>query len=262
MWKIPTPLPYKYSTVHIYFDFNCRLIYCSTNIYSMLAFPQPVRLILADDHHCYRDGFKLMLKKNFKNLHLLCEAANGNTLIEQVDKHKPDLVITDIFMPGMNGIEATRIIQKHMSSTNIITLTMSLDQQLMLEAYSAGARGYLLKDANTHDIVEAIKTVISGEIYYSPQTKDIISSQLSSQKMQKAKQKKVQFSDTELSIIELMCREFSTKEIAGKLKLSTRTIDEYRYKLMEKTSSKNMIGIAIYALKNKLVEIKALINDY
>ncbi len=223
----------------------------------MHSFPQPVTLILADDHHYYRDGFKLMIKKNFKNIELVSEAANGNTLIEQVNKYKPDLVITDIFMPFINGIEATRIIQKNMPATNIIALTMSYDQQLMLEAYHAGASGYLLKDANTSEIVEAIKTVISGEVYFSPETKKIITSQLSTQKDKKPKQKIIKFSDTELLIIELMCREFSTKEIASALKLSTRTIDVYRYKLMEKTNSKNMIGIAMYALKNKLVELKS-----
>jgi DNA-binding NarL/FixJ family response regulator len=222
----------------------------------MLAFPQPVKLIIADDHHCYRDGFKLMLKRNFKNIEVVSEAANGNILIEQVNRYKPDLVITDIYMPFMNGLEATKIIQKQMSTINIIAHTMSFDQQLMIEAYNAGVKGYLLKDANTHEIVEAIKTVVSGEVYYSLETEKIITSQLSAHKAKKTKQQNITFSDTELSIVELMCREFSTKEIAGKLKLSTRTIDVYRYRLMEKTNSKNMIGIAIYAFKNKLIDIK------
>jgi DNA-binding NarL/FixJ family response regulator len=120
----------------------------------MHSFTKPVTLILADDHHYYRDGFKMMLKKNFKNIELISEVANGNTLIEQACKYKPDLVITDIFMPFTSGIEATRIIQKNLSTTNIIALTMSYDQQLMLEAYDAGANGFLVKDADTPEIVE------------------------------------------------------------------------------------------------------------
>ena len=130
----------------------------------MKSLIRPVRVVLADDYPLFREGFKSLVSHSapFK-INILAEAANGNELLQAVEYYKPDLVVTDVRMPFMNGIEATRIISQKFKATSVIALSMSADEGRVLGMYEAGAKGYLLKEAEHREVLNAIETVCRGE---------------------------------------------------------------------------------------------------
>ena len=129
----------------------------------------PIRTVLADDHEIFRDGFNVMLKKQ-DNIKLIGEASNGQELIEITERLKPDVVITDIKMPLLDGIEATRIITEKFHGIHVIGLTMFDDDNLIIDMLEAGAKGYLLKSAHKNEIIDAIITVNQDDTYYCKST--------------------------------------------------------------------------------------------
>src|SRR5689334_20329009 len=130
-----------------------------------------IRIVIADDHEIFRDGFKTMLQKLAeKEIEIVGEASNGKQLLQEVEKHNPDVVVTDIRMPLMNGLEATKLLRQNFSCIPVIALTMFDEDSLIYSMVEAGARGYLLKNTNSEEIVRAIQIVNSGEIYYSNTT--------------------------------------------------------------------------------------------
>lgn len=215
----------------------------------------PIRILLADDHEIFRDGFRVMLKKQ-SDLQLIAEAANGKELIDTALQCKPDVIVTDIKMPVMDGIEATKKLRTLLPQVNIIALSMFEDEHLIVDMLDAGAKGYLLKNANKEEVFEAIKTVAGNGTYYCNHTSQklarlIASSDYSPQK----KTEKEVFTDRELEVIQLICQQYATKEIADKLNLSPRTIESHRVKILEKMDVKNTAGIVIYAIRNNIYNI-------
>ncbi|HEV7620218.1 MAG TPA: response regulator transcription factor, partial [Flavisolibacter sp.] len=128
-----------------------------------------IRVIIADDHELYRDGFRSMLKR-IPELDLVGEAADGKELLQLTCELQPDVIVTDIKMPRMDGIEATQLIKKDFPGINIIALSMFDDESLIVDMLEAGAKGYLLKNAHKEEIVEAVKAVYKNEVYYCNQT--------------------------------------------------------------------------------------------
>ena len=128
-----------------------------------------IKIIIADDHELFRDGLKLMLN-SFEHIIICSEATNGKELVEQVNLHHPDVVITDINMPEMDGIEAARILSNQYSTMGIIALSMYDDDDLIIDMLEAGARGYLLKNAHKTEIITAIETVNLGNPYHCENT--------------------------------------------------------------------------------------------
>jgi DNA-binding NarL/FixJ family response regulator len=213
----------------------------------------PIRIVLADDYPIFRKGFKTLIDQYAPSkINILAEAGNGKELVQAVENHKPDVVITDIRMPLMDGMEATRIISQRFTATAVIALSMSADKNTVLSMYQAGAKGYLLKEAEHTEVLNAIETVYRGDTYFCSTTSAMLASLYGLDKPGKSKTK-TSFSDKEVKIIQLICKQFTTKQIAGMLKLSIRTIDDHRYKIQEKMQVKNMVGIALYAVKNEIV---------
>ncbi len=214
-----------------------------------------IKIIIADDHEIFRDGFKLMLSKQ-KDIQLIGEAANGRELVELVNEHIPDLVITDIKMPIMDGIEAAKKIAAQFPDMGIIGLSMFDEDDLIIDMLEAGAKGYLLKNANKEQIIEAIKTVYNGDPYYCKTTSNKLTQMIAKSKFNPYRKKEViEFSDREQEIITLVCQELTNKEIADKLFLSSRTVEGHRLKIMEKMNVKNPVGLVVYALKHGLVKM-------
>lgn len=211
-----------------------------------------IKIILADDHEIFRDGFTVMMKKQTE-IELIAEARNGEQLLSLVTRHQPDVVLTDIKMPVMDGIESTRIITAKYPQVGIIALSMFDDDHLIIDILEAGAKGYLLKNAQKKEIIEAIKTVNRNEPYYCNNTSQKLAKMIAQSHLHEGKPvKNAGFTQRELEIIQLICNQYSNKEISEELHLSVRTIEGYREQILEKTNAKNTVGIVIYAIRHHI----------
>lgn len=209
-----------------------------------------IKVIIADDHEIFRDGLKLMLQKQ-PDIQLLAEAEDGKELIEKTEQLKPDVVITDVKMPRMDGASATRYLTEHCPDIGIIALTMFDEEEQIIEMLESGAKGYLLKNADKNEIKEAIQSVYEQTPYYCKHTSHRLAQLVAKSKFNPYRQKpKLEFTDREKEIISYICDGITNKEIAEKIFLSVRTVEGLRMKIMEKMNVKNTAGIIIYAIKN------------
>ena len=212
----------------------------------------PIRVVLADDHEIFRDGLKLMLSK-FNNIKLEGDASNGRELIKLVDAAKPDIVITDIKMPLMDGVEATKYIMQHHKEIGVIALSMFDEISLIIEILEAGASGYLVKDCDKAEIKDAIEKVYNKEQYYCRHTGNKLMQVMARNAKKNDKKNTVlSLSDKEKEIVQLICKQYTTKEIGEQLFMSPRTVEGYRLKILEKLEAKNTAGIVIAAIKQGL----------
>ena len=214
-----------------------------------------INIVIADDHELFRDGFRVMINK-FPEIKLAGEAENGQELLEQVEQLKPDVILTDIKMPKMDGIEATRLLTNRQNPVSIIALSMFDEENLIIDMLEAGAKGYLLKNAHKDEIIQAIKTVHNGKTYYCNHTSARLMEMIAKSRFHPVRQKeKPNFTTRETDIIRLICQQLSNKEIADRLKLSIRTIEGYREKIQEKMDVRNSAGIVVYAIREGIYEI-------
>jgi two-component system, NarL family, response regulator DegU len=217
-----------------------------------------IKIVLADDHGIVRDGIKSTLRDE-KNFKIVGEAGNGLEAIEQVKKLKPDVVVLDITMPVMTGIEAAKVISDTFPETQCLILSMHDKEEYVLKSIEAGAAGYLLKDANKDEVVKAINTVAEGGKHYSSSISDILVS---------GYLKKINAGDTllgddlsdslltkrEKGILKLIVDGFNNKEIAEKLDISIRTIETHRANMMKKVNVRNSVELVKKALEEKLFQ--------
>ncbi len=215
-----------------------------------------IRVVIADDHEIFRDGISLMLGKE-PGIRLVGQAENGRQLLALVEELNPDVIITDITMPVMDGIEVARALVTRRQGGAIIGLSMFDEDNLIIDMLEAGAKGYLLKNADKGEIIDAIRSVYRGEQYYCRHTTTKLTAMIAKSKFNPYKDKpKVEFNDREKEIIELICQECTNKEIGDRLFLSARTVEGYRLKILEKMNVKNSVGLVIYAIKNGLYTVK------
>ena len=213
-----------------------------------------IQLAIADDHEVYRDGLKALLESS-KEFEIVAEASTGKQLVSLCEEKAPDVVLTDIMMPVMDGIQATLFLAEHLPSVRVIALSMFNQDHLILDMLNAGASGYLIKNAHKNEIIEAIHSVYKNKPYYCSSTSYKLARLIgNSQFGPKAKQK-VFFSEKEMEIIKLICEEKTSKEIGDKLNMSARTAEEYRYRIREKMEVKGTAGMVIYAIKNDLFRL-------
>lgn len=211
-----------------------------------------IKVIIADDHEIFRDGLRIMLQKQ-PDIQLVAEAGDGRELIDQVEQWQPDIVISDVKMPRMDGVTAARYLARHYPQIGIIALTMFDEEDLIIDMLEAGAKGYLLKNADKHEIVDAVKSVYSQEPYYCRHTSHKLAQMVAKSKFNPYKQKeKPEFNERENEIITDICNGLTSKQIAEKIYLSVRTVEGLRMKIMEKMEVKNTAGIIIYAIKHGL----------
>ena len=215
----------------------------------------PIRLVIADDHEIFREGLESLFNKQ-KEIELAGEAINGKQLLEQAERLLPDVILTDIKMPVIDGIEATKILTEKFPQIGIIALSMFEDENLIVEMLEAGAKGYLIKNAHKHEIIAAINAVYNQESYFCNHTTMKLAKLIGKSRFNPFKEPiKPGFTEKEREMIKLICQEFSNKEIATTLHQSPRTIEGYREKILEKTKAKNTAGIVIYAIKNGIYKI-------
>jgi DNA-binding NarL/FixJ family response regulator len=204
-------------------------------------------IIIVDDHRLFRSGLKFILDASGK-YQVISEASNGFELMELLENSQPSLVIMDINMPKMNGIEATRLALTRYPNLKIIILSMYGEMEYYNSLLDLGVKGFVLKDADNEEFFLAINKVLSGESYFSQQLLlNIIRSN--------SHIDPVKLSRREKEILGLISNGLSTQEISGILNISQRTVERHRTHLLEKTGSKNSIRLVIYALKNNIISI-------
>jgi two-component system response regulator NreC len=215
-----------------------------------------IRVIIADDHDVYRDGLRMLLSRD-PLIDIVGEAANGEVLLAMVASLRTDIVLTDLRMPVMDGVEAICEIGLSFPSVRSIALSTFDSEHLIVDALEAGALGYVIKNAQKGEIIEAVKTVNSGSPYYCESTSKQLVRMISQSRFNPYKEKqRAMFSDKEQQIIQLICEERTNRVIGETLYMSTRTVEGLRGKILEKMNVKTSAGIAIYAIKNALYQIK------
>jgi DNA-binding NarL/FixJ family response regulator len=220
-----------------------------------MEFLHPIKIIIADDHQIIRDGLSILLSK-INNIEILGNAANGEELIEKVRSQNPDIVLTDIQMPVMDGIEAARILLRENESLGIIALTMHEETNYIVDTVEAGVRGYLLKNTSKSELLKAINMVHEGDTYFCKEATDKLVSLVSKTNFYPLKPNdKPVFTKQELQIIQLICQQFSSKEIAATLDMSKRQVDSLREKIQKKIGARNLAGIVMYAIRNGIFSI-------
>jgi DNA-binding NarL/FixJ family response regulator len=215
----------------------------------------PIRIVLADDHEIFRDGFRVMLKKQ-PTVDLVGEANDGEELVQLVKDVVPDVVVTDIKMPKIDGIQAAKTLSKQFPDIGIIALSMFDEENLIIDMLEAGARGYLLKNAHKDEIVAAVEAVYKKQTYYCNHTSKKLTKLIAESSFNpNRRMKQPEFSEREIKVMRLICQERSNREIASELYLSVRTIEGYREKIQEKINARNTAGIVVYAIKNKIYQV-------
>ena len=213
-----------------------------------------IQLAIADDHEIYRDGLKALLE-NSKDFKVVAEASTGKQLLSLCEETIPDIVLTDLMMPVMDGIKATAILAEHLPLVRVIALSMFNEDNLILDMLNAGAIGYLIKNANKKEIIDAIHSVYKNKPYYCSSTSYKLARLIGSSQYGPKAQRKISFSEKEMEIIKMICEEKTSKEIGDRLNMSARTAEEYRYRIKEKMEVKGTTGIVIYAIKNDLFKL-------
>lgn len=216
---------------------------------------QPVRLLIADDHEMLRKGFHTILR-GVKNIKLVGEASNGIELVELAGILHPDIIITDINMPQMSGIEATQVLNEKYPNIGVIAFSMYMEEGPIIDMLEAGAQGYLSKNTTKEEMLEAIYAVFDHKTYYCRETTNRLTRLIAKSKFNPRTRKPQQeFNKRERDIIRMICEEKASKDIAVALNLSIRTVEGYREKIQEKMQVKNTAGIVIYAIKKGLYSL-------
>ncbi|MBN1182710.1 MAG: response regulator transcription factor [Bacteroidales bacterium] len=212
-------------------------------------------IIIVDDHDIFRNSLKSMLSlDNIANV--IDEAENGKEFLEKLEISNPDLVLMDIEMPIMDGIEATKKALKKYPELNILVLSMFGEEQYYVELIEAGAKGFILKNAKKKELENAIMEVSQGNSYFSNDLLRGIIARIGNYDVSPViRHKNIRFTKREVEILQLMCQGLSTSEIANKIFLSPNTVENYRVKLLAKTECKNAVSLVVYAIKNKIIEI-------
>jgi len=214
-----------------------------------------IKIVLADDHELFRDGFSVMVAK-LRDIELVGEAADGYELLQKVDALQPDVVITDIRMPKLDGIAATRQLQETYPKLGVIALTNFEEQTMIVDMLEAGARGYLLKTARKEEIIEAVKTVSEGKNYYCDSTSPRLSELIAKSAFNPyRKSKKIEFNEREKEIICLICEGLTNKEIADRMFLSRRTIETHRENIKDRIGEPSTAALIVYAIRNGIFKI-------
>ena len=213
-----------------------------------------IKVAIADDHKIFRKGVILSMR-SYSNIKFVLEADNGEELIAKIPEFEPNVVLCDLKMPIKDGIDATKLITKNFPNIRVIILTMYEDERFVGHLMDCGAAGYLLKNTDPVEINKAIIDVMRTGFYLNPfVNKVLIKKNYSKQKFNPSLTSEVVLSEREIEVLTLVCMEFTAAEIAGKMEISTRTVEAIKDRLMERFGVKNSVGLVFYAMKNSLID--------
>lgn len=208
-----------------------------------------IRILIADDHQMFIDGIRSLLAPE-ADIEIMAEALNGNEVLFRLSELSVDLVLMDINMPRLNGLDTTKIIKEKYPETKVLMVTMYNTPEYISELAEAGADGYILKDTGKQELLSAIRTVSSGKNFYS---QEVMRTMIQNERDKKAKiVNDPQLSKREIEVLKLIAQEFTTQEISEKLFISTHTVETHRKNLLDKLGARNVAGLVKYAILNKL----------
>ncbi len=210
--------------------------------------------MLVDDHCLFRDSLKFVLLQE-ENIDVIGEASDGMEFLTLIDDTFPDLVLMDISMPHLNGIEATRKAVSKYPDLKIIALSMFGEEQYYHKMLQAGAKGFVLKESGSDELIKAISAVIDGNFYFSKEILNSMIRNISTKKVTSNDKPDLKLSEREIEILKLICNGFSNTEIAENLCISQRTVEGHRSRIIDKTGARSSINLLLYAIREKLIEI-------
>ncbi|MBL0053248.1 MAG: response regulator transcription factor [Bacteroidetes bacterium] len=211
------------------------------------------KILVADDHQLFRKGMESTLK-TIKTVKQVFQAENGLEVINFLNNEMVDVIFMDLKMPVQDGIATTKMVTKHYPDIKVIAVSMFDDRDNILEMFKAGACGYLLKNTNKEELSDAITEVMNGGKYYSKEVSDVLLQKMINLNLHKSKALLEPLTEREKEVLCLICEQLSTKEIAERIFLSDKTIEGHRLKLLQKTQSRNMAGLVMFAIEHRIYQ--------
>jgi len=213
-----------------------------------------IKVVLTDDHMIIRDGLRALLERQ-PDMEVVAEADNGRTALKHVKELSPDVVIMDIGMRELNGIDATRQIVKMSLGVKVLALSMYSDKRFVKEMLKAGASGYMLKDSAFTELIDAIRVVVGGKIYISPGVASIVLEDYLEDSTQRESSIRSLLTSREIEVLQLLAEGKSTKQIALSLSLSIKTIESRRARIMQKIGIDNIADLTKYAIREGIIAL-------
>jgi two-component system, NarL family, response regulator NreC len=212
-----------------------------------------IRILLADDHNVMRRGLRLLLESQ-PDFKVVAEAADGRQAVEQAEAQKPDVVVLDIAMPNLSGIEAAQRILAGSPSTSVVVLSMHSDEGYVLRALKAGAKGYLLKDSAEGDLIEAIRAVSRGKTFFSPEiSRMLVEDYVRELRMRGVEDSYELLTPREREVLQMIAEGRSNKEVATALNISLYTVETHRRNLQDKLNLHSLAELILYAVRKRLI---------
>jgi len=213
-----------------------------------------MRVMIVDDHQLTRQGLCSLIEKA-PTVSLVADADNGRSAIEKIDKTRPDIVVMDLAMPDMNGVEASRKIQTDFPDVKVLALSMHTDNEYVRQAFEAGVNGYIVKDCAFDELVTALETVHCGRRYLSPQIADVVVDEYLHQPALTEDKIHTDLSAREREVLQLIAEGKSTKDIAGKLGVSVKTVETHRRNIQQTLKLNSIAEMTKYAVRSGLTSL-------
>ena len=214
-----------------------------------------IRLLLADDHPVVRRGMRSCLE-GIRHVEVVAEAVDGQEALNLVKELSPDIVLMDIDMPNVNGLEATKVVREEFPDTRVLILSVHTNKDYVLQIIRSGAQGYVLKDASPEDLVRAIESVDNGEPFFSPDISQIVLNQYLEEAGADSSGNSVKLTTRERQVLSMIAEGQSNKEMANHLGVGVRTIETHRERVMNKLNIHSVAGLTKYAITNGIVKLE------
>ncbi len=213
-----------------------------------------IKIAIADDYKIFRDGIKVGLSKD-ENLEVIMEADNGEELLKALETNNPDVILMDLKMPVMDGMEATKIVRKQYPAIKVLVVSMYEDDKFIIHLMENGANGYLLKNTESEEIIKSIYAVHENGYYFNDVVnKALLKKLVLKNNLKPSFNQNVELTERELEVLKMICEEKTAAEIAKEIFLSPRSVEGIRQRLIEKIGVRNTAGLVMFAVKNSMVD--------
>ena len=213
-----------------------------------------IKIAIADDYKIYRDGLKVGLSAD-ENLEVVAEADNGEDLLKLLEQYTPDVILMDLKMPIMDGMEATKVVRKKYPAIKVLVITMYEDDKFIIHLMENGANGYLLKNTEPEEIRKSIYSVHENGYYFNDVVnKALLKKLVLKNNLKPSFNQNVELSEREMEVLKLICEEKTAAEIGKEIFLSPRSVEGIRQRLIEKVGVRNTAGLVMFAVKNAIVD--------